>query len=343
MEINDLFSNLDTSPIIVPELGINHGGNLEIAKKMVDLAKQNGASLIKNQTHCLEDEMSNEAKQIIPGNSDKSIYSIIKENLMTREDEIELKNYVNSKDMIYFSTPFSRSSVDFLYEIGVPFFKIGSGECNNYPFVEYVARKKLPIILSTGMNSISSIMPSVEIFRKYKINFALLHCTNIYPTPHNLIRLQSIDELKYHFKDAVIGLSDHSTSNATCLAGIAKGAKIIERHFTDTKKRVGPDIICSMTPKELKNLIQFGHQIHLALNGSKIPVIQEKITMNFAFSSISATNDISPGEKLTELNIWPMRPGTGEFRPEDLVTLLGKTAIRHIPKLTQISRKDFID
>jgi len=343
LDINDLFSNLDAPPLIVPELGINHGGKLKIAKKMVDLAKKNGAIVIKNQTHTLLDEMSNEAKQIVPGNSHKSIYSIIEENMMTKEDEFELKKYVNSKNMVYFSTPFSRSSVDFLCEIGVPFFKIGSGECNNYPFVEYVAKKKLPIILSTGMNSISSIRPSVEIFRKYKVNFALLHCTNLYPTPHNLIRLQSIDELKYHFKDAIIGLSDHSTSNATCLAGIAKGAKIVERHFTDSKLRKGPDIICSMTPKELNNLIQFSYQIHLALNGSKIPLGQEQVTMNFAFASIAAIKDIAPGEKLTEFNIWPIRPGTGEFRPEDLIKLVGKTAIRTIPRLTQISSKDFVD
>ena len=186
------------SPLIIAELGINHGGSLSKAK-LVDQAKKAGAEIIKHQTHIAEDEMTVEAKKIIPEHTKESIYEIIEKCSLSEREEKSLMEYTKKKGLIYISTPFSRMAVDRLVKFNVPAFKIGSGECNNYSLVDYIAKHRKPIILSTGMNSIESIRPSVKIFRKYKTPFALLHCTNIYPTPSNLIRLDAITVLKKNF------------------------------------------------------------------------------------------------------------------------------------------------
>ena len=140
--------------------------------------------------------------------------------------------------MIFISTPFSKKAVDRLVKFKVPAFKIGSGECNNYPLVEYICSFKKPVILSTGMNSIRSIKKSVKIIESNKIDYALMHTTNLYPTPYNLVRLNALDELKDYFPKAILGLSDHTPDNVTSIAAIAKGAKIIEKHFVDSKEKV---------------------------------------------------------------------------------------------------------
>jgi len=319
-------------PLIIPEIGINHNGSLETALKMVDAAKKGGAEIIKHQTHIAEDEMIPQAKLIKPGNSKRNIFDIIKNSSLSEEDEFKLFTYVEKKSMIFLSTPFSVAAVDRLVKFGVKAFKIGSGECNNYPLIDYIARFKKPIILSTGMNSVNSIKPAVKIFKKYKTRYALLHCTNIYPTPPNLVRLFCIKELKDSFKDAVIGLSDHTTSNFTALGAISLGASIIERHFTDTKKRLGPDISSSMDLKELKELINGSNIIYQALKykGKKKAIKEESKTIKFAYSSVVSTREIKKGEKLTRSNIWVKRPGTGDYLAKDLKNLIGKKAKKKI-------------
>ena len=264
-------------PLIIAEIGINHNGSLKLAKQIVNAAYQSGAEIVKHQTHIPEEEMSSKAKKVIPVHTKKSIYEIIKECSLSEEDEIKLKKYVESKGMIFISTPFSRKAAIRLNKMGVKAFKIGSGECNNYPLIEHIANYKKPIILSTGMNSVKSIKPAVEILRSKKVNFALLHCTNIYPTPPELVRLEAMNSLRKAFPDAVIGLSDHTTSNYTSLAAIGMGASIIERHFIDKKNRKGADIECSMNKKELKELINGSKIIHKALKGSKEIVDEENI------------------------------------------------------------------
>ncbi|MAI08679.1 MAG: hypothetical protein CMF61_06940 [Magnetococcales bacterium] len=213
-------------PIIIVELGINHNGSLKKAKQFVDQAKKYGAEIIKHQTHIPEDEMSIEAKKIIPSHTKENIFDIIKKTSLSEADEFKLMKYVKSKKMLFISTPFSRLAVDRLVKFKVPAFKIGSGECNNYPLIEYIASHKKPIILSTGMNTINSIKPSVKIFEKYKIPYALMHCTNIYPTPTKLIRLQAITELKKAFPKARCFLnlpaqSDYFSAPATTAALVA--------------------------------------------------------------------------------------------------------------------------
>jgi N-acetylneuraminate synthase len=327
-------------PLIIVELGINHNGNLKKAKKLVDQAHKFGAEIIKHQTHIVEDEMSIEAKKIIPSHTQKNIFDIIKSCSLSEEDEYKLMKYVESKKMIFISTPFSRLAVDRLVKFNVPAFKIGSGECNNYPLIEYIAKHKKPIILSTGMNTIESIKPSVKILEKYKIPYALMHCTNIYPTPTNLIRLQAISKLKETFPNAILGLSDHSKTIYPCLGAIALGASIVEKHFVDKKSRVGPDISASMDGEELKTLMIATNEIFLAKGNHKGPVKEEKSTINFAFASLVATKDIKKGEKITKENIFPKRPGIGYFKAESYYKVLGKKVKNFIKKNTLIKKKD---
>ena len=181
------------------------------------------------------------------------------------------------------------------------------------------------------MNSIDTIKPAVRILRKNKIKFALMHCTNIYPTPPELVRLECIKQLKKAFPDAVVGLSDHTISNFTSYGAIALGAKIIERHFVDNNSRKGPDILCSMTPLELKQLIAGSKVIFKSTQlNKKIALKKEKKTMNFAFSSVVSIKDISPGEKLSKSNIWVKRPGIGDFLAKDYKKLLGKKVSKKI-------------
>ena len=326
----------DHNPLVVVEIGINHNGSLEEAKKLVDAAAKAGAEVIKHQTHIPDAEMSLEARHVIPGNADISIYEIIKNCSLSLDDESLLANYVRSLGLIYMSTPFSFEALEFLDSLNVPAFKIGSGECNNYPLVKAIASKGKPVILSTGMNSIASISPSVDIFRKFGIPFALMHCTNLYPTPDKLIRLNSINDLRKSFPDAVLGLSDHSLTNYPCLASVALGASILERHFTDSKERPGPDIICSMTPTELKELIAGSQTIYLATKGEKFPVDEEDVTMAFAFASTVATKDLEVGHVITREDITLKRPNGGDFGPKEFESLVGRSVASKICANVQI-------
>jgi N-acetylneuraminate synthase len=326
----------DFTPLVVAEIGINHNGILSEAFKLVDAAHAAGAEIIKHQTHIPDAEMSSEARSVIPGNSSISIYEVIENCSLTLNEESQLADYVRSKGLIYMSTPFSFEALEFLESINVPAYKIGSGECNNYPLVKEIAAKGKPVIMSTGMNSIASIRPSVEIFRKNNIPFALMHCTNLYPTPEKLIRLNAINELKDAFPDAILGLSDHSLTNYPCLASVGLGASILERHFTDSKERTGPDIICSMTPAELSELIEGARIIHQATKGSKMPVTEEDVTIAFAFASVVATRKLFPGDIITREDITLKRPNGGDFGPVDFETLLGSTVKAEIEPNIQI-------
>jgi len=340
LKIGNRIISKDTPPLVIVELGINHNGNINVAKKLVNSAKKAGAEVIKHQTHIAPMEMSSEAKKIIPVHAKESIYKIIDKCSISSTQEILLKKHVLKNKMIFLSTPFSREAALRLYKLGVPAFKIGSGECNNYPLIEYICKFKKPIILSTGMNDIPSIKKAVKIIEKHKINYALLHTTNLYPTPYNLIRLNSIDQLKKEFPKAIVGLSDHTDDNYTSFAAVAKGAKIIEKHYVDRYSRKGVDVAASINFKKLKELIYGSKKIFEALSGNKKPPKEEKETMKFAFASIVAIKDIKKNERLSLKNIWVKRPGTGDYLAKDLKKLLGKKTKRSIIKDTQVKRRD---
>ena len=329
-------------PLVIAEIGINHEGSLEVAKQMVDAAAKAGAEVIKHQTHIVEDEMADAAKKVIPGNADVSIYEIMKRCALSEEDETELKRYVESKGMIFISTPFSRAAADRLERMGVVAYKIGSGECNNYPLIKHIAGFGKPMIVSTGMNDIASIQKTVDIMEAYGVPYALLHCTNLYPTKPEWIRLGAMTQLQQTFPNAVVGLSDHSLNNNACLAATALGACILERHFTDSKYRPGPDIICSMDGAEMAELIQSSREIFQMRGGEKSALKEEQVTIDFAFATVVAIADIHAGEPFTMENIWVKRPGTGEIKAVDFESLLGKKANKNIKNGEQLSWKDVV-
>jgi len=317
-------------PLVIAEIGINHEGSLQVAKQMVDAAFRSGVELVKHQTHIVEDEMSAVAKKVIPGNADVSIYEIMERCALNEADELELKNYVESKGMIFISTPFSRAAANRLNSFNVPAFKIGSGECNNYPLLEHIAQFGKPAILSTGMNTIESVSKAVAIFNKYKVPVALLHTTNLYPTPSHLVRFGAMIELHKAFPDSVFGLSDHTLNNNACLGAVALGASIIERHFTDHMQRTGPDIICSMDEHTCKALITSSNEIALMRGGKKEPTKEEQVTIDFAFATVCSIANIKKGDILTKDNIWVKRPGTGEILADKYEDILGKKALQDI-------------
>ena len=330
MIINGRRVGADEKPLVIVEIGINHGGSLKVALKMVDDAFSAGAEVIKHQTHIIEDEMSKEAKKVIPGNSDISIYEIMKRCALNEDEEIKLKEHVESKGMIFISTPFSRAAADRLERMGVAAYKIGSGECNNYPLIEHIAKFGKPMIISTGMNNIDSIRKTVDILKDHSISYALLHTTNLYPTPSRLVRLGAMRELQHEFPNTIIGLSDHTTSNLACFGALALGASIVERHFTDSMDRDGPDIINSMNPQALKELINGSIELSKMRGGRKEAAEEEQVTIDFAFSTIVSITNIKKGEEFSKKNIWVKRPGTGEIKAEHYNDILGKKSLHDI-------------
>lgn len=327
-------------PLVIAEIGINHEGDVNKAIKMVDDAYKAGCECIKFQCHVIEDEMI--PNDVIPGNATESIWNIMKRCALTEDEEIHIKEYVEKKGMIYLSTPFSRAAAVRLEKMGVQAYKIGSGECNNYPLIRHIAKYGKPVILSTGMNDLKSVGIAVDILRKENVPYALMHCTSMYPTPYEKVRLGALKEMKETFDDAVIGLSDHSLGNYTCFAAVALGASILEKHFTSDKSWEGPDVPISIDPAELEDLITGSNAIYLASGGVKEILDEEKPTIDFAYACVVSTEKIEEGELLSEENIWVKRPGTGEIKAIDYPKVLGKTARHHIEKNTQIKWDDLL-
>jgi N-acetylneuraminate synthase len=327
-------------PLVVAEIGINHEGSLETAREMVDAAARAGVEVIKHQTHVVDDEMSGAAKKVVPGNAEVSIYDIMKRCALSEDDERALKDYVGRTGMIFISTPFSRAAADRLQRMNVPAYKIGSGECNNYPLLKHIAAFGKPMILSTGMNTIESVGKAVKIMEDAGVPYALMHTTNLYPTPPHLVRLGAMVELGKAFPQAVVGLSDHTTDNIACLGAVALGASILERHFTDHMYRKGPDIVCSMDEKTCRELIAQSRTLHSELGGSKGPVPEEQVTIDFAFATVVTIAPVKAGEALTRENLWVKRPGTGAIPAERYEEMLGKIARRDIPTDTHLTVDD---
>jgi sialic acid synthase SpsE len=325
-------------PFVIAEIGINHEGSFDKAIQMIDDAFSAGCECVKFQCHVVEDEMI--PNRVFPGNATESIWDIMARCALTEEEERRIKKYVEEKGMNYLCTPFSRAAAERLERMGVCAYKIGSGECNNYPLVNHIASYGKPVILSTGMNDIESIRPAVQILRDANVPFAIMHCTSMYPTPYEKVRLGALSVLAEHFPDAVLGLSDHSIGNYTCFAATALGARILEKHFTSDKSWPGPDIPISIDPQELKELIAGSRAIHLSLGGTKDILPEEQPTIDFAYASVVSIQDIVEGETLTRQNIWVKRPGTGEIKAVHFEALLGKVSRKNIFKDTQLTWSD---
>jgi sialic acid synthase SpsE len=325
MRILDRIIGTDQRPFIIPEVGINHEGDMAKAIRMIDDAAAAGAECVKFQMHVVDDEMAPAAKNVIPGNAQESIWAIMERCTLTEEEHVRLKEHCEKRNILYLCTPFSRKAVDFLERIEVAAYKVGSGECNNYPLLSHIASFGKPVILSTGMNDIASISRSVKILKDAKVDFALLHCTSMYPTPYNKVRLGALHELSDTFKTE-IGLSDHSIGNYTSFAATALGASIIEKHFTSDKTWPGPDISISIDPQELADLITGCNAIHEAIGGNKNILLEEKVTIDFAYASVVTIQPIRKGEVFTRDNLWVKRPGTGDILAGEYESILGRVS-----------------
>ena len=341
MKIGNRSIGPNEPPLIMAEIGINHGGDLDVAKNMVDLIASSGCECVKHQTHIIEDEMTEEAKWIFPPNADKSIWDVMKECSLTLDEEKELKKHAENLGLIWISTPFSRKAVDFLDHIDVPAFKIGSGEADNLPLINHIAKKGKPIIMSTGMQSIQSLKNSVEILENSHVEYALLECTNLYPSPPEIVSLKGIEELKEAFPKALVGFSDHSIGPEMALASVALGACIVERHFTDTRYRNGPDISCSMDPAELRLMIDRSVEIYKALKNPKQRTKPEEDVYKFARASVVADKDMPAGHIITEKDIWARRPGSGEIPGYKYHDVIGKKLRLAVKKNHQLEWSNF--
>ena len=222
-------------------------------------------------------------------------------------------------------------SSDLLHAMQVPAFKIGSGECNNVPLLEHVAKLGRPMILSTGMNDLGSVERSVNAIRKYNVPLALMHCTSMYPTPYAKVRLGAIDDLAARFPGMPIGLSDHSMGIWTCLGAVALGACILEKHFTISRTWPGPDTGISIEPDELRDMIVGSRAIWEARGGKKTILPEEQPVIDFAYASVVTTAPVKKGAKFERGNLWVKRPGTGPLHATRFEEVLGRVATRDIP------------
>lgn len=326
-------------PLVLAEVGINHEGCLEKAIQMVDAAAAVGAEVVKFQCHITEKEMV--PTDMTPGDiSSERLWDIIKRCELNEREEREVQAYCQEKGVMYLSTPFSREAADRLAAMDVPGFKIGSGECNNLPLLDYIAGMGKPIILSTGMNDLESVRRSVSVIRRRGAPLALMHCTSMYPTPYDKVRLGAISAMRAAFPDIPIGLSDHSLNIWTCLGAVALGASLLEKHFTVSRDWPGPDISISIEPNELGNLIEGSRAIWQARGGGKSILPEEQPVIDFAYATVVTTAPIRAGEALTRDNVWVKRPGTGRIPAERLEEVLGRRAARDLDADRHVAPED---
>lgn len=325
---------------VIAEAGINHNGSLTIAKKLVDIAKNAGANCIKFQTHITEKEMIK--TNIKPGKiSKKSLWSIIKNCELSKEDESKINQYCKKKKIMFLSTPFSIPAVDQLEKLRIPGYKIGSGEVTNLPFLEHIAKKRKPVILSTGMSEMFEIKQAVEIFKKKKVPLALLQTTSEYPADYKDINLGVIEKLEKTF-NVPIGISDHSLGIYTALGAVAKGACIVEKHITLDKKMPGPDQKISLEPLELAELVKGCRAVKLALGDTKKILSKERPVLKFARECVVSKRKISKGEIFSEENLTTKRPSTGSIPAKNYYKIIGKKAKINIPSDKQLSFGDIL-
>lgn len=330
---------IDHPPLVIVEVGINHEGSLEKALQMVDAAADAGAELVKFQCHITEEEMV--PTDMTPGQiSKEKLWDIIKRCELSESEERQVQAHCERRGVTYLSTPFSREAADRLDAMGVPAFKIGSGECSNYPLLDHIAAKGRPIILSTGMNDLASVRKSVATIRRHGVPLALLHCTSMYPTPYEKVRLGAISELHAAFPDTPIGLSDHSLNIWTCLGAVALGASLLEKHFTISRSWPGPDTAISIEPHELADMIVGSRAIWQARGGAKTRLLEEQPVIDFAYATVVTIAPVRSGELFTKHNTWVKRPGTGKILAEHLDAVLGKRATRDLPAQAHIDPAD---
>lgn len=314
---------------IIAEAGVNHNGSLDIAKRLVDVAAQSGVDAVKFQTYVAEKLVTADAVkaryQREASGYHESQLEMLKRLELTREAHVELVSYCARRCILFLSSPFDEESADFLDSLGVPAYKIASGEITNIPFLQHVAKKGKPLIVSTGMATLDEVREAVEAIRTVGgKQIALLHCVSSYPASPERANLRAMKTIEQSFP-VISGYSDHTPGLEVSLAAVALGANIIEKHFTLDRSYEGPDHRVSLEPNELQALSRGIRNVEVALgNGLKQPTLEEMDTAAAARKSLVAAKKIKAGEVLTREMIAVMRPGTG-LSPSRLNDILGKT------------------
>lgn len=317
---------------IIAEAGVNHNGNLDIAKKMIDEASKTGVDAIKFQTFKTENLVCKGAKkaEYQKNNTDnkENQFEMLKRLEFSYEDFKELNEYCKLKDIMFLSSPFDLESIEMLKKLDIEIFKVPSGEIENVPYLREISKCNKKIILSSGMCNLSDIEFAIEILEKEGAkDISILHCNTEYPTPMEDVNLKAMETIKKAFSYEV-GYSDHTEGIEIPIAAVALGAKIIEKHFTLDKSMEGPDHAASLTPKELKDMVCAIRNIEKALgNGRKIPSKSESKNKDIARKSIVSKRPIKKGEIFSLENITTKRPGTG-ISPKRFDEIIGKEAFK---------------
>ena len=323
---------MEKKVFIIAEAGDNHNGDYNLALQLVDKAVEAGADCVKFQTFVTENVISKFAQkaeyQKENTGSEESQFDMVKKLELSFEQFRSIQQYCKEKGIMFLSTPFDLESIDFLEEIGIPFWKIPSGEITNLPYLEKIAGTGKDIILSTGMCTMDEIESALSVLRKNGAGqVTLLHCNTEYPTPIEDVNLHAMRRMKEVFR-VPVGYSDHTAGIEIPIAAAALGASVIEKHFTLDKNMEGPDHKASLEPEELKQMVASIRNIEKAMgSGEKKPSPSEKKNISIARKSIVAKRDIKKGEKLTADNLSVKRPGDG-ISPMRWYEIVGTAAVK---------------
>lgn len=321
--------------IIIAEAGVNHNGEMALAKRLIDEARKAGADYVKFQTSekpgTVISKFAKKAEyQKKNTGQDESQLDMVKKLALTFDNFAELKHYCDTIGISFMSTPFDLKSVDFLYELGMDYMKIPSGEITNLPYLRKIARLNIPVIMSTGMSTLGDIEAALNVLESNGLaheKISLLHCNTEYPTPFSDVNLKAMITMKECF-DVRVGYSDHTRGIEVPIAAVAMGAEIIEKHFTIDRTLPGPDHVASLEPNELKAMVDAIRNIELAKgNGRKIVSESERKNIEVARRSIVAAKHIRKGELFSEDNLTVKRPGNG-VSPMCWDSVIGLQAIR---------------
>lgn len=342
--INDIFASKNSHIFIIAEVGVNHNGNMEIAKKMVDVAAKSGVDAIKFQTFRAEQLVMLNAEKALyqkeTTGSGESQYEMLKRLELDYHQHLELINYCQRRHIIFLSTPFDFESVVLLEKLNVPAYKVSSGEITNLSLLEYIAKRNKPVILSTGMATLGEVEEAVATIRNSgNPRTVLLHCTSNYPTEYNDVNLKAMLTLKHAFQ-LPVGYSDHTLGIEVPIAATALGACVIEKHFTLDRNLSGPDHRASLEPDQLKLMVNAIRNVEAALgDGIKCCQAAEANTKEVARKSIVTLRDLGRGEILTRDMLGFKRPGTG-LPPKFINLLIGKKIKRDVVKDSIIELSD---
>lgn len=335
--------------IIIAEAGVNHNGDYENAKKLISVAAQAGADYVKFQTFKAEKLVTKNAqkaeyqKRNLTDNND-SQYEMLKKLEMPQQWHYDLIEYANKQGIKFLSTAFDEESIDFLDSLNIDLFKIPSGEITNKPYLEHIAKKGKPIVISTGMSNLKEINDAINIFLKHNINrdqITVLHCNTEYPTPMKDVNLLAMNRIKNEI-GIKVGYSDHTLGIEIPIAAVALGAKIIEKHFTLDKSMVGPDHKASLDPDELKLMVKSIRNIEFAIsgNGIKEPSVSEITNQNVIRKSLYYKVPLDAGTIIKKEHLVAFRPGVG-ISPMKYEEILGKKLLVNVNANDLIKESDY--